>query len=559
MNTTKRNNLSFYNEQGVLTLNAKQFDTGRKFIFHIMDHDEPFDLSDCTVYLRIAKADGTQFQGRECCSINGSNIIIDTSVGNGSQILTAAGTNICELHLEDSNGISLTTWNFNILTEPRVHDGSHISSIDSYDVLDNMVNLEKERIANENQRKENEENRKTEFQKIKDSSNSIITECNSVIDTANQKISSFDAEINEIVSNITDEEKSYAENAKNAETNAADSASTAIQKANELSSAASLAKSYAVGDSGFRQGENTDNAKYYNEKAHEALEALQKTAVTGIKGSEESDFRHGNVNITAKNIGALPVDGGTIGNDDERFSYNGFGFNGTGNQSINNFYSIDSSNITATEIVTQCCEITTGNQSISIDIDGIHGNDSQSIDGFSNISTDNISASHLYYNSEDTDERYVKKSTVLNTLGEISANADAGHIASAMAINELKSEFADRINQINSNFMIQRFGLVRNPEHCEYDFSNCYRIGNIAVLSCYLDVKNIAASYERVIIVTLPFKIKNPFPLETVLSNGERAIIYLDNVGNTGVLLIHANGIAIEKSDFLGQIIAVVE
>lgn len=107
--------------------------------------------------------------------------------------------------------------------------------------------------------------------------------------------------------------------------------------------------------------------------------------------------------------------------------------------------------------------------------------------------------------------------------------------------------------------MIQRFGLVRNPEHCEYDFSNCYRIGNIAVLSCYLDVKNIAASYERVIIVTLPFKIKNPFPLETVLSNGERAIIYLDNVGNTGVLLIHANGIAIEKSDFLGQIIAVVE
>lgn len=453
MNTTKRNNLSFYNEQGVLTLNAKQFDTGRKFIFHIMDHDEPFDLSDCTVYLRIAKADGTQFQGHECCSTNGSNIIIDTSVGNGNQILTAAGTNICELHLEDSNGISLTTWNFYILTEPRVHDGSHISSIDSYDILDHMVNWEQERIANENQRKENEENRKTEFQKIKDNSNSIITECSSVIDTANQKINCFDTEINEIVSGITDEAKSYANNAKNSEINAAGSANTAIEKANELSSAASLAKSYAVGDSGLRQGENTDNAKYYNEKAHEAFEALQKTAVTGIKGNTESEFRHGNVNITAKNIGALPVNSGTIGNDDERFSYNGFGFNGTGNQSINNFYSIDSSNITANDIVTQSCEITTGDQSISIDINGIHGNDSQSLDGFSNINAGNISAPHLYYNTEDTDERYVKRSNVLNTLGEISANADAGHIASAMAINELKSDFTGRIDQINSNLV----------------------------------------------------------------------------------------------------------
>ena len=107
----------FYNDQGILTLNAKQFDTGRRFVFHIMDNDEPFDLSGCKVYLRIAKADGTEFLGQECCTINGSEITINPSVGNGSQILTAAGTNICELHLEDENGITLTTWNFNINVE----------------------------------------------------------------------------------------------------------------------------------------------------------------------------------------------------------------------------------------------------------------------------------------------------------------------------------------------------------------------------------------------------------------------------------------------------------
>ena len=148
MNIEKTNNLSFYNEQGILTLTAKQFDTGRMFVFHIMHNDAPFDLSGCTAYLRIAKADGTQFQGHECCTIEGSKVIIKTNTGNGSQILTAAGTNVCELHLEDSDGTSLTTWTFHIVVEPRVHDGSNMSSINSYDVLDNMINMEKERLGN---------------------------------------------------------------------------------------------------------------------------------------------------------------------------------------------------------------------------------------------------------------------------------------------------------------------------------------------------------------------------------------------------------------------------
>ena len=159
MNITKTSCLSFYNDQGILTLNAKQFDTGRRFIFHIMDNDEPFDLTGCMVYLRIAKADGTEFQGGECCSTDGSKIIINPAVGNGSQILTAAGTNICELHLEDANGITLTTWNFNINVEKRVHNGNNLASTDSYDVLDNIVKTEKVRVINENKRIENENQR----------------------------------------------------------------------------------------------------------------------------------------------------------------------------------------------------------------------------------------------------------------------------------------------------------------------------------------------------------------------------------------------------------------
>ena len=361
MNSTKTSSLSFYNEQGILTLTAKQFDTGRMFAFHIMDHDVPFDLSGCTAYLRIAKADGTQFQGHECCTVEGSQIIISTSAGNGNQILAAAGTNVCELHLKDANDIGLTTWTFHIVVEPRVHDGSHMSSIDSYDVLDNMINMEKERIENEEQRKENEANRNTVFEQKIEETNAVITDCHLVIDAANQKISSFDAEINEIVDGITDEAQSYADSAKESETNAAnaassaaDSAATALQKAGDAAASAVLSQSYAVGGTQSRAGEDVDNAKYYSEKSQETLQKLQETTVTSIKGNAESAYRTGDVNITPDNIGLGNVNNTSDENKpvsnaqrtaiDAKVSKSGDTMNGNlemTNHSINNVLSVN--------------------------------------------------------------------------------------------------------------------------------------------------------------------------------------------------------------------------
>ena len=168
----KTTDLSFYNEFGVLTLNAKQFDTGRKFIFNIIENDEAFDIRGCKTYIRIQKADGTQFQGNECCKTEGINsIVVDTSVGNGNQILTAPGTNQCELHLEDEHGIYLTTWTFNIYVEKRVHNAENLSSYNSFDVIDSMVVMEKERIENEKIRQQNEERRITNENKRIDNEN----------------------------------------------------------------------------------------------------------------------------------------------------------------------------------------------------------------------------------------------------------------------------------------------------------------------------------------------------------------------------------------------------
>ena len=126
MEVSKTNTLSFYNDQGVLTISAKQFDTGRKFIFNIINDYELFDLTEYSVYMRMKKADNTEFQGEECCTIVDNKIVIDTSVGNGDQILSCPGMNLCELHLTDSNGKSITTWNFIINVEARVHNGDGI-------------------------------------------------------------------------------------------------------------------------------------------------------------------------------------------------------------------------------------------------------------------------------------------------------------------------------------------------------------------------------------------------------------------------------------------------
>ncbi len=80
---------------------------------------------------------------------------------------------------------------------------------------------------------------------------------------------------------------------------ATDSATSASNSANTATENATKSKKYAVGD--------TDSAKYYYEKAKEAVDGAG--AVTGVKGNNETVYRTGNVNITAENIGALSAGG----------------------------------------------------------------------------------------------------------------------------------------------------------------------------------------------------------------------------------------------------------
>ena len=106
--------------------------------------------------------------------------------------------------------------------------------------------------------------------------------------------------------------------------NAAASAKAASDFADDADFDAKLARSYAVGGSGVRQGEDGDNAKKYKELCQGIYDNLQQSgSVTGVKGAKESGFRHGNVSISPEDIGALDAKQGEVLKDEinQRLSF----------------------------------------------------------------------------------------------------------------------------------------------------------------------------------------------------------------------------------------------
>lgn len=67
-----------------------------------------------------------------------------------------------------------------------------------------------------------------------------------------------------------------------------------------------MSKSYAIGGTGVRENENTDNAKYYAELALKNAYGGD-SIVVGIKCTNDTEYRSGNVTISADDVGAVPV------------------------------------------------------------------------------------------------------------------------------------------------------------------------------------------------------------------------------------------------------------
>lgn len=128
-----------------------------------------------------------------------------------------------------------------------------------------------------------------------------------------------------------------------------------------------LSKSYAVGGTGTRPGEDSDNAKYYSEQAKAIAGDVR---VTGVKGAKEENYRDGNVNLTAENIGAatkeelegyLPIDGNAVSSTKAKQDWSGNVIPDT--YAKRTFYNDNSINIGRKE------KTTIGNNSIAVGTD----------------------------------------------------------------------------------------------------------------------------------------------------------------------------------------------
>ncbi len=122
---------------------------------------------------------------------------------------------------------------------------------------------------------------------------------------------SADGKVSAIVKEGSIQEKhlrpDYLANVRSEVSKAEFASRNADTAAAEAGSNATLSKSWAVGDTGARPGENTDNSKYYYQQSKSIYDNFSQAGnVTGIKGNAESTYRTGNVNLTAANVGAAP-------------------------------------------------------------------------------------------------------------------------------------------------------------------------------------------------------------------------------------------------------------
>lgn len=298
-----------------------------------------------------------------------------TADGDDDALLSSMNLDVIIEKSVYSNDTIIATDEFNALTELITKEQSRSDSLNALE--DKVEKAEEIRVSNETERCNSEEKRKVSEEKRETDTKAAIDKTNEIILSATGALETVKQKAEEVETNATNAAKSES-NAKASEQAATKSQETATEKADSALEYATKAQSYAVGGTGSREGEDSDNAKYYYEQSRDISEGLKGglqphgtvaflnlpslsdvetgwmynisdeftttndfkegegnvvpaganiyktsdgkwdvlagTPVTGVKGAKEASYRRGNVNITAENVGAVPTDGDTAEN-----------------------------------------------------------------------------------------------------------------------------------------------------------------------------------------------------------------------------------------------------
>lgn len=265
----------------------------------ITDNGEKFTITDQRITLKWKKPDHYKVQN-DCTKVDTSTVSFHCT----DQMLAAPGIAKAELCMFDKTGHLLSTMPFQVSIKPAAVTDSDVASSNEFKTLLNLFDefkTEHDRIkaevlkdkkaaedardlsisyAHGNTGKRNGEdtdNSKYYKEQAGISSNNAKTHADNSRSSANASASSASAAASS--ASAAAASKTQAEQQAS---NASSSAATANTKALESSDSASLSKSYAMGGTGKRTDEDTDNSKYYYQQSKDIYEDFSKANTAGI-------------------------------------------------------------------------------------------------------------------------------------------------------------------------------------------------------------------------------------------------------------------------------------
>lgn len=224
-------------------INVSQFDVGRQFQLKLFDGSLAYELpTGATAQINGIKPDGTAFSYTDAVAVSGNTLTITTK----DQMTVLYGIVICEIRIS-KNGLDIGTLNFRLDVEHSPIDGDvNISETDIPAII------ELARTQEEN------------------------AEAWAVGTKGGIPVSSDDPQFN-------NNSKYYAEQAADDAEYAHDKAAEAANSAQSAHDDAVLSESWAVGGTGTRSGEDTNNSYYWSlQSAASASEVSAYIAIIKI-------------------------------------------------------------------------------------------------------------------------------------------------------------------------------------------------------------------------------------------------------------------------------------
>lgn len=209
-------------------VHVSQYDVGRQFKLKIYDGSEAYTMpGGTTARIDGLKPDGTAFSYTDAVSVSGNVVTVTTK----DQMTVLSGAVICEIRFSDSSLNDIGTLNFKLEVEKSPIDNDiPISDTEIPAIIDlarsHMLNAEAWAVGTKN-----------------------------------------GVPVESTEPQYENNAKYYSDHAESSADNAAASVSAAAGSATAASASATLSESWAVGGTGTRQGENTNNAYYWCQEA----------------------------------------------------------------------------------------------------------------------------------------------------------------------------------------------------------------------------------------------------------------------------------------------------